>query len=296
MKKPLLTILLTLLLGTVALLGGKFWEKKKCTDWSEKEVIQLMTKSPWVHRVEFRVQNRMFSEGSGNGNRGAMVPDAEGRRERLRPVWGPGSVRSPYEKNSGGLEPQDVYGNTSGDPNRDLPHRKMGTGNGSRRDFGDDSFLLSLTVRWYALPIQHAIDRWTALRPQAKRGRKVGTGGFYIIGVSGLPPGIIPSDPHLLKSVRERLKSKSFLNIKGREPIPADVAAIPGKKSDVVDVRSEPWSTAMEIYLLFPRGQEGGHVITLADKKVEFVTQIGPLKVERKFKLKKMVYGGKLEL
>ncbi len=194
MKKPLLIVLLSFLLGTVALLGAQFWEQKKCTHWSEKEVIRLMTKSPWAQRVEFRLQNRMSSGESGNGNRKAMVPNAEERREQFRPVWGPGSVRSPYEKR-GGLQPKDLPAAPSGDPNRNMPHTRMGPRHSSRGGSGDGTFLLSLTVRWYALPIQHAMDRWTALRPEGKRGRKVGTGGFYISSVSGLMPESFPAIP-----------------------------------------------------------------------------------------------------
>ena len=46
--------------------------------------------------------------------------------------------------------------------------------------------------------------------------------------------------------------------------------------------------------MMFPR--TGSYEITLADKKVEFVAQVGSLKVKRKFKLKDMIYNGKLEL
>ncbi len=42
---------------------------------------------------------------------------------------------------------------------------------------------------------------------------------------------------------------------------------------------------------MFPHG-----AITSEDRKVEFVTKIGSIKVKRKFKLKDMVYNGKLEL
>jgi hypothetical protein len=117
-----------------------------------------------------------------------------------------------------------------------------------------------------------------------------------MIGVSGLPARMFPSHPDGLKSVSERLKSESFLKIKGRKPIPADAVLIPEKRSEVVDVRDGPWSAAVEVYLVFPRGQKGNDVITLADKKVEFVTQIGSLNVKKKFKLKNMVYNGELEL
>ena len=57
-----------------------------------------------------------------------------------------------------------------------------------------------------------------------------------------------------------------------------------------------PALPAADIYFMFLRQGEGRELVTLKDKQVEFVTQIGPLKAKRKFKLKDMVYKGKLDL
>ena len=91
---------------------------------------------------------------------------------------------------------------------------------------------------------------------------------------------MFPRDPDRLKLVSEHLKSESFLKIKGREPIPADAVIFPGKRSEVVDIRAGGWRAAVEIYVVFSRGQKGSQVITLADKKVDFVTRIGPAEGE----------------
>ena len=116
----------------------------------------------------------------------------------------------------------------------------------------------------------------------------------YTIGVSGLPSELFPSDQKRLRALSEHLMSESFLKIKGREPISAEGLFM--KRSEVTDIRAAPWRDAVELYVSFPRGQKSSHVITLVDKKVEFVMRIGSLKVKRKFKLKDMVYNGKLEL
>ena len=290
MKKNFVIILFTLLLGTTVLWAEKFWEKKAFTEWTEKEAIRIMHKSPWAHRVKFRLQNPITLEQDlGNSDRERLLPDPDKKRDNPRSNE---IGYLPYERS----DPNAAADGTSKPPSRYLPQRRAGARQLSPIDSGNDTFLLPLTVRWYALPIQHAIDRWAALRPEVKQGWNVHGEGFYIIGVSGLPAGMFSDDPDRLKRVSEHLKSKSFLKIKGREPISAEAVMIPGKRSDVVDVRAGLWRVGVEIYVVFSREQKGRHVITLADKKVEFVTKIGSLKVKRKFKLKDMVYNGKLEL
>jgi hypothetical protein len=78
MKKNSVIILSTLLLGTTLLRADKFWEKKGSAEWTRKEVIRMMYKSPWAHRVEFRLQNPMSFEGDpGNSDRERLLPDPE---------------------------------------------------------------------------------------------------------------------------------------------------------------------------------------------------------------------------
>ncbi|MCL5743645.1 MAG: alpha/beta hydrolase, partial [Acidobacteria bacterium] len=48
----------------------------------------------------------------------------------------------------------------------------------------------------------------------------------------------------------------------------------------------------LSIVYQFPRTDP----ITLEDKEVEFISRVGPVEFKRKFKLKEMVYGGKLAL
>ncbi len=303
MKKNLLILPSTLILSTIVLLADKFWEKKAFTEWTGKEAIRMMYKSPWAHPVEFTLQNLLFFEKDPgkDDRRDARLPDPDGTRTNPRAKEF--ADYSPY-KQGGGTEEviQSRYGSS-----QDLSHMRVGShgssmGDRSQRyasrggDFGGDTFLLPLIIRWYALPIRHAINRWTTLQSEVKQGWNEDTDGFYIIGISGLPARIFPDHPDHLKSVRERLKSESFLKIKGREPIPAIAVLIPEKRSEVIDVRTGPWQVAVEVYMVFSREQKGSDMITLEDKKVEFVTRIGSLKVKKKFKLKNMVYNGKLEL
>ena len=276
MKKNFVIILSTLLLGTTLLWADKFWEKKGFAEWTRKEVIRMMYKSPWAHRVEFRLQNPMSFEGDGNSDRERLLPDPDKKRDNPRSNeigYLPYERKDPNEANDGTT--------TTSPPSRYSPQSRASPHEASRVDPGDDAFFLPLTVRWYALPIRHAIDRRAALRPEAKQvWNSVQAGEFYLIGVSGLPAHMFPRDPDRLKLVSEHLKSESFLKIKGREPIPADAVIFPGKRSEVVDIRAGGWRAAVEIYVVFSRGQKGSQVITLADKKVDFVTRIGPAEGE----------------
>jgi hypothetical protein len=59
MKKPLRVVFLTVLFGIVSLWGGNFWQEKSFSEWDKKEVMRLMTKSPWARTVEFRLGSPM---------------------------------------------------------------------------------------------------------------------------------------------------------------------------------------------------------------------------------------------
>jgi hypothetical protein len=75
------------------------------------------------------------------------------------------------------------------------------------------------------------------------------------------------------------LAKGAALQRKDKDPIPAGaVQRIPGEKGSVA--------------FFFPKTS----AITLEDKEVEFVSKVVRIEVRRKFKLKDMVVGDKLEL
>ncbi len=159
---------------------------------------------------------------------------------------------------------------------------------------------MSLTVRWYsALPIKQALAAYR-LGAEAQEGTDVEVEEtHYTIGLSGVS-GALFRDRNRSKAetgedpwqaISERLKSESFLKISGREPIQAvEIEMRNARELDVVDARE--MRGRAEILLMFPRSE----AITLEDKQVEFVTTMANQKVKKKFKLKDMVYNGKLEL
>lgn len=100
---------------------------------------------------------------------------------------------------------------------------------------------------------------------------------IYVVEVAGVPLRALQGTP-------DTLKSNAFLKIKGKPLIHA------------TDIRGEREQDGVNLYLIFPRGQDATHQISLEDKEVEFVIDLGPTTVKRKFKLREMVYEGKLEL
>ena len=276
MRKPLIGAFLTLIVSLVTLWGNSFWKEKEFTEWSQKEVIRIMTKSPWSQRVAILLPGR-DQGGAGRDQRGAGRNGGQLRDpSRVPAQTGPFLMG----RTAGGREEKTFVVTTPKTPGGDPEGR----------------FHLNLTVRWYALPLRHARARWEELlSPEKNSQENRRTGAGYVIGISGLPTRFLAGEAKRLKVVFDRVRSDSFLKIKGRDPIVASGLWLPANQG-VVNLRSAPWRSGGEFYVLFPRDKKDGYVITLEDKKVEFVTRIGSLEVKRKFKLKDMVYNGNLEL
>ncbi len=151
----------------------------------------------------------------------------------------------------------------------------MGGGRGSGR--GDDNTGgpvrmpdVRTTVRWEsALPVRQAL----AKRMDAELTEESPS---YIIAVAGLPrrSRTDEDDPDRL----EQIRIATTLSAKGRSGLAPQKLELAKDGSTLLFVfrRDEPFS--------------------LDDKEVEFVTKMGPMELKRKFKLKDMVYQGKLAL
>jgi hypothetical protein len=95
---------------------------------------------------------------------------------------------------------------------------------------------------------------------------------FYVIVVSGLPARMGRAGAEM----KEMLMKNTSLSVKGKEPIvPADLQ-----------------SSGTTALFLFPKTV----AIDMDDKEVEFSTKLGQNIVKTKFKLKEMLFNGKLDL
>lgn len=249
MKKTFRAIIVILSLGAASLVAADFWEKKKLSDWTDKEVRKMLTNSPWARVVDVRLGGPVGGPSGGRRGGGSRTPSAGG---------------------GGG-------GDIGGDD----------TGGGSSRRGGFDAPELPpatpLTIRWHtALPVKQAVAK-------SRYGDEVMTSPEaakflsrqeerYIVGVAGIPAfAFRGADP-------ASLKSNAVLKVKDKPPIRAE------------EVQASRDQRTVDVFVIFPRGQQGSHVITLEDNEVEFSLDLGRTDIRRKFKLKDMVYEGKLEL
>ena len=156
-----------------------------------------------------------------------------------------------------------------------------GSGGGQMESLGSRPSVL-LTVRWQsALPVRQAtvvtkLGREKATSEEANKFLNQELPG-YIVALIGLPASMarIPAE-----RLNELAKTATTLRIKDKDPIPALKAEAAARDNQV------------EIYFIFPKTSP----ITLDDKEVEFDVSVGQIEVKRKFRLKDMMVGDKLEL
>jgi len=256
MKRLSLAILITLSLGATALIAEEFWEKKKFPQWTEKEVQKILKDSPWARSVEIPLS--AGGAARAGGGRG-------GRRG-----GGGGGGFSDASVGAGGMGGEE--GGMGGG---------MGRGGGG---FATPESVPTVTVqvRWRsALPIKQAIVR-------ARFGDEAGSSPeaakllasqetHYIVEIAGLPAAMLRANP-------EQLKTGAQLRIKDKPPIQA------------VDIKGGRDGNRVNLYLIFPRDAGGSPAITLEDREVEVFLKTGPVDVRRKFRLKDMIFEGKLEI
>lgn len=282
MHKPL-AIFSLLGLGVLAVASSDFWHDKAYTQWSDEEVTKMLSNSPWAQSSKATSQGGqqgMNRRGGGMGRRGGMGMPGGGY-----PGGGGG-----YPGGGGGYP----GGGGGGYPGGGGGSYPGGGGGGSMPQ-------ITATIRWQsALPVREALLRQSGVTKtddSQVAASLTAPVTSYVIAVLGLPE-TMPSrgsgrygrttddsdsrdrdtDRDRDADQLDRLKSTTYLNRKDRASL------YPEKV-----VRDKDGST---ILFTFPRTT----AISLDDKEVEFVTRYGSMEIKRKFKLKDMVYQGKLEL
>jgi hypothetical protein len=155
--------------------------------------------------------------------------------------------------------------------------RGGGGGGGRGDDFGAGPRRVRVTISWRSsLAVKQALTR-----------AQMGSGStpppeaeaflsreelFYVVGLEGIPPQYVrPGSGTTVES---------FLRRNGKPPIPAQQAG------------AQPGRGPAMLLIAFPRTD----AITLEDGEVEFTAKWGVFEVKKKFKLKDMVFEGKLAL
>ena len=140
-------------------------------------------------------------------------------------------------------------------------------------DFGGGSASATIVARWQsALPIKQAAER-TKSGTLAAGSEEAN----YVIVVTGPLRAFLRGNP---ETIKKTLMDVSSLSAKGKDAVkPADLMIAPSQRT-------------VDIAFAFPRSTP----FALEDKEVEFSTRLGDVTLKYKFKLKDMVYNGKLEL
>jgi hypothetical protein len=176
-------------------------------------------------------------------------------------------------------------GGGGGDTGFDGPAMGSGGGNAGGRGIqevgggtpGGGTPGMTLLVSWRtALPLRQAIAKQkfgaeAGTSPEAKKVIEEPQ-KYYVIVVSGLPARMGRGGPEM----KEALMKNTALNIKGKEPI----------------VPEDLQSSGPTAVFLFPKTV----AIDMDDKEVEFSTKLGQQVVKTRFRLKDMVFNGKLDL
>ena len=232
-----------LLIGLVAIAASSglavanFWDKKAFTTWSEKEVEEILTDSPWSQTVTIALRGRQGG-GGGRGRGGGF---------------------------GGGV---DRLGGRGG-------------GRGGADGFNTTPPRLRLTVSWRsALPVKQAL-----VKSQSRNNEGISSDQeqflgqaelSYVVSASGFPLRF----NRLLRN-QSALLDQTFLQFDARDPIMAEDVHVYIEDEETVTIE-----------YLFSRE----HAIDLDDRNVEFVTQVGAVEVNKKFKLEDMVFADELSL
>jgi hypothetical protein len=152
----------------------------------------------------------------------------------------------------------------------------------SADDVGGAGGGLTLYIRWQsALPVKQAVARakygaQAASSPDAKQYLATDEPS-YVIVVDGLNRGILGGGD--ADAIKKTSLEQTALIIKGKEPIkPTDFRIVGQGRISAV--------------FAFPKTNP----IDVDDKEVEFQTKLGTVSIREKFRLKDMMFNGKLEL
>jgi len=248
-----------LVLACAALLpAADFWAAKPYTDWSAKDLQRMMSDSPWSHRVDVELSVRM--------------PNVAAQSE------GGGRGKG---KGGGGGEISTADGGQSSGADLNGPRGGAGPSDGPMTQ------TMPIMLIWQtALPVKQALAK-------AKYGAEVAGSAdakaylereeqYIVVNVGGLPGYTAQAQEGEAKANVLKLAA---INVKGKESLHA------------VDVQFTKRDKVVDALLFFPRPMAGSSAAyTADDKELEFVSKFEKLSVKYRFKLKDMVYHGKLEL
>jgi hypothetical protein len=247
-----------LFLPALCIWAADFWATKPFTDWNEKEIMKMISSSPWADKVT-------IAGGISGGAPGIAETAGGGGRGGGR---GGGGGRSSGPQGDG----------TTTDPG------VAGGGGGGGGDFGGGGPSgVSVTLFWQtALPVRQALikrqygaEAGTSPEAKAKLDRVDQVYVLTLVGMPGYTLGAAQGDK------KAGLLDLTTLTASGKPPVrPIDVQVSGGGRGSA------------NVSFLFPKTTP----FTVDDKEVEFFTKFDKTPIKHKFKLKDMVFNGKVEM
>jgi hypothetical protein len=258
--------------------AADFWKDKAYGQWSDDEVTKMLSSSPWAQSTKASAPNQGAGQrGGGMGRRGGMG----GGRGGGYPGGGGG-----YPGGGGGYP-----GGGGGYPGGGGGGYPRGGGGGSMPSF-------TATIRWQsALPVREALLRQSGVtKPDDSKVAEKLTAPVtsYVIAVLGLPERLPTRGGRYGRGSDsdDRDKDSRDQDADQLDQMKSGTRLNPKDRASIYPEKVERDKDGMTILFTFPRTA----AISLDEKEVEFVTHAGAIEIRHKFKLKDMVYQGKLEL
>lgn len=270
---------------TIGLLGlgltafaADFWKDKAYTQWSDDEVTKMLSSSPWAQSTKASAPNQGAGQRGGRGGRGGG--------------GGMGGPRIGFPGGGGGGYP----GGGGGYPGGGGGGYPRGGGGGSTPSF-------TATVRWQsALPVREALLRQSGMTKSDDSqvaGKLTAPVTSYVIAVLGLPERLPTRGGRYgrgsggdNRDSDDRDRDSRDQDADQLDQMKSGTRLNPKDRASIYPEKVERDKDGLTILFTFPRTAP----ISLDEKEVEFVTHAGPIEIRHKFKLKDMVYQGKLEL
>ena len=167
------------------------------------------------------------------------------------------------------------------------PTTPGGGSNPGQGGFGGNRYLQVL-VRWQtALPVRQAEARRQIqaerITPEQAEQLFQQIPGEYVVMVGGMSRAAMGG------TTEEKVKARTYLKTGDKQRIMVqEMRMSQGQAPNT----SKSEAQVPDMFFVFPRAIP----IELRHKSVEFVTELGQVKIKKKFKLKNMLFGGKLEL
>ena len=241
----------------LCLWAADFWTTKPFTEWNDKEVAKILSDSPWAAKVTLP---------GGLGGGPGIAESGGGRGGR---GGGGGGRGGGPQGDSVGADPGIAGGG--------------GFGGGGGGGFeGGAPGGVTVTLLWQtALPIKQALTK-------RKFGAEAGTSPeakamaehvdqVYVLTLINMPGYLLAATQGEKKAA---LLAATTISVNGKPPLQA------------VDVQATGGRGAATMSFLFPKTA----AFTAEDKEMEFSSKFDKTAIKKKFKLKDMVFNGKVEM